>query len=226
MKKIVLLFMLFLPLAYSCGTANRLANYVLTEQDAADAIRQLLSMGSREGGVGTAFSKQNIITTVFPEQVAKVLNTLNNLGLSQDLDRFTTTLSTAATTSVERSVPVFVNAITGMRLGDAINLVKSGGTAATDYLKANTHTQLRTTLAPVMQAALDEYKLNAMWNDLIKPIKGTSVGSRLNLDLNNLMALAVTDAMFRKMAEKETEIRSNAAARTTPLLQKVFGRSW
>jgi hypothetical protein len=226
MKKIVFLFMLFLPLAYSCGSANRLANYVLTEQDASDAIRQLLQMGSREGSTGNAFSKQNIINTVFPEQVAKVLNTLNTLGLSQDLDRFTTTLSTAATTSVERSVPVFVNAIAGMRLGDAINLVKGGGTAATDYLKANTSTQLRTAITPVMQSALDEYKLNAMWNDLIKPVKSTSIGSRLNIDLNNLMALAVTNAMFKKMGEKELEIRSNSAARTTPLLQKVFGRSW
>ncbi|WP_165871550.1 DUF4197 domain-containing protein [Flaviaesturariibacter flavus] len=223
MKKIVFLLMLFLPLAYSCGSASKL-NYVLTEQDAADAIRQLLQIGTREGSVGNAFSKQNIINTVFPENVAKVLNTLNNLGLSQDLDRFTTTLSSAATTSVERSVPVFANAITGMRLGDAINLVRSGSpTAATDFLKANTQTQLRSTLTPVMAAALDEYKLNAMWADLIKPIKNTGVGSRLNLDLNNLMAIAVTDAMFRKMAEKETEIRNNASARTTPLLQRVFG---
>jgi hypothetical protein len=227
MKKLVLpLFaLLVFPLIYGCGSASKL-NYVLTEQDAAQAIRELLTAGARNGSTGNAFSKENIINTVFPKNVSGVLNTLNNLGLSKDLDRFTTSLSTAATTSVERAIPVFASSIAGMRLGDAINLVKGGGTSATDYLKANTGTQLRSALTPVMTTALDEYKLNDQWNKLIAPIKNTGVGSHLNLDLSNLMAAAVADAMFRKMAEGEQLIRTNASARTTPLLQKVFGRTW
>ncbi|RYZ00773.1 MAG: DUF4197 domain-containing protein [Chitinophagaceae bacterium] len=227
MKKLFLpiLALLMLPFAWSCSS-SRLANYTLTEQDAADAIRQLLQFGTQGGVNGNAFDRQNIINTVFPAQVAKVLNTASDLGLSKDLDKFTTTLSTAATASVERSVPVFAGAITGMRLADAISLVKGGGSSATEFLKTQTSSQLLTALRPVMETALAEYKLNTMWDDLTKPLKNTGLGSRLNLDLSNLMAIAVRDAMFRKMAEKEAEIRTNAAARTTPLLQRVFGRSW
>ncbi|RYY39253.1 MAG: DUF4197 domain-containing protein [Chitinophagaceae bacterium] len=227
MKKLLLplVALLFFPLIYGCS-GSKLLNYTLTEQDAAQAIRELLNAGARNGSVGNAFAKENVITTVFPSEVAKVLNTLNNLGLSRDLDRFTTSLSSATTTSVERAIPVFASAISGMRLGDAINLVKGGGTSATDYLKANTGSQLRTALTPVMQNALAEYKLNEQWDKLIAPIKNTGVGSRLNLDLSNLMAGAVSEAMFRKMAEGEQLIRTNASYRTTPLLQKVFGRSW
>ncbi len=40
------------------------------------------------------------------------------------------------------------------------------------------------------------------------------------------MAGAVSEAMFRKIAEREMQIRADAAARTTPLLQKVFSRNW
>jgi len=36
----------------------------------------------------------------------------------------------------------------------------------------------------------------------------------------------VSEAMFRKIEEKEKEIRARAEARTTPLLKKVFSRSW
>ncbi|GAB4093666.1 DUF4197 domain-containing protein [Flaviaesturariibacter terrae] len=227
MKKILLplIALLFFPLIYGCS-GNRLLNYTLTEQDAAAAIRELLNAGARNGSTGNAFSKENVISTVFPSEVAKVLNTLNNFGLSKDLDRFTTSMSTAATASVERAIPVFANAIAGMKVGDAINLVKSGGTSATDYLKANTGSQLRTALTPVMQNALAEYKLTEQWDKLTAPIRNTAVGNRLNLDLSNLMAVAVSDAMFRKMAEGEQLIRTNASYRTTPLLQKVFGRSW
>ncbi|RYZ17620.1 MAG: DUF4197 domain-containing protein, partial [Chitinophagaceae bacterium] len=189
MKKLLLpiFALLIFPLLNSCS-GSKLLNYTLTEQDAAAAIRELLNAGARNGSVGNAFSKENVVNTVFPSDVAKVFNTLNNLGLSKDLDRFTTSLSGAATASVERAVPVFASAISGMRLGDAINLVKGGGTSATDYLKANTGTNLRTALTPVMENALAEYKLNDQWNKLIGPIKNTGIGSRLNLDLSNLMA--------------------------------------
>jgi hypothetical protein len=40
------------------------------------------------------------------------------------------------------------------------------------------------------------------------------------------MSMMVADAMFRKIAEKEQQVRTDAAARTTPLLQKVFSRNW
>jgi hypothetical protein len=40
------------------------------------------------------------------------------------------------------------------------------------------------------------------------------------------MAGAVSEAMFRKIAEKEALIRSQESARSTQLLQKVFSRKW
>jgi hypothetical protein len=40
------------------------------------------------------------------------------------------------------------------------------------------------------------------------------------------MAGAVSEAMFRKIAEKETQVRTDASARTTNLLQKVFSKDW
>ena len=48
----------------------------------------------------------------------------------------------------------------------------------------------------------------------------------LNLDLANLMAGLVAEVMFQKIADKEIQVRQNALARTTPLLQRVFGRNW
>src|SRR5688572_24501412 len=97
MKKlsIPLLFFFLIPFSYSC-TSGRFAGYTLNERDAADAIRQLLQIGAKEGTLTGAFSKEMIMTTVFPEGVRKVLNTVSMLGLTDEVDRFTTTLSTAA----------------------------------------------------------------------------------------------------------------------------------
>lgn len=222
---------MFMPLAslllvitlFSCSS-SRFASYVLNERDAAAAIRQMLEIGTRQGVQG-AFSKDRVLSTLFPEPVKKVLNTVNQLGLTGEVDRFTTTLSTASEKAATASIPVFVQTINSMNLQDAMRLVKGGGTSATDYLRTNSGDNLRQALKPVMQSAIDEYKLNDQWNSLIKPIKGLA-GNKLNLDLPTLMAGMVSEAMFQKIEEKEKEIRSQQAARSTNLLQKVFSKNW
>ncbi len=226
MKKLFLplMFSFLLPAAFSCAS-GRFAGFTLTERDAADAVRQLLQIGAKEGSLAGAFSKEMILTTIFPEPVKKLLNTAQQLGLTNEIDRFTTTLSMAAEKTATNSVPIFVNGISNMKLTDAMRIIKNGGTTATDYLRSAVGDSLRNSIKPVMQSALDEYKLNEQWNNIIKPVKGLS-GNRLNLDLGNLMAGAVSEAMFRKIAEREMQIRADAAARTTPLLQKVFSKNW
>ncbi|WP_207493583.1 DUF4197 domain-containing protein [Aridibaculum aurantiacum] len=226
MKKIILplLVILIIPLMYSCSS-TRLGRYFLTEADAASAIRQMLEIGARDNFTSGAFSKETILTTLFPGQVSKTLNTINQLGLTSEIDRFSTTLSTAAEKSATASVPIFVSSINNMSFNDAMRIVKNGGSSATDYLRSAAGDSLRRSLRPVMEAALNEYKLVDQWNDLIKPAQSL-LGNRLNVDLPTLMAGAVSEAMFRKIAEREIAVRQQAAARTTPLLQRVFSRDW
>jgi hypothetical protein len=225
MKKLFLpiLLSIVLPLSFSCSTLKN--GYVLNEMDAANAIRQLLQLGTRDGGISGAFSKEMILATVFPEPMRKALNTLNQLGLTNEIDRFTTTLSSAAEKTATNSVPIFVDGINNMKLTDAMRIIKSGGTSATDYLRANVGDSLRRSITPVMQSALNEYNLNAQWDKIIKPVQSLT-GNRFNLDLANIMAGMVSEKMFQNIAEKERQVRTNAAARTTPLLQKVFSRNW
>lgn len=224
MKKLVLPFFLLsflLPVSFSCST---LKNYVLTEQDAAAAIRQMLQIGA-QGNFQGAFTKEGVMTTIFPEPLRKTLNTLQQLGLTNEIDRFTTTMATAAEQTATRSVPIFLNGISKMSFSDAIRIVKNGGTSATDYLRSSVGTELRQSINPVMKTALDEYKLTEQWEKIIKPAR-VLVGDKLNLDIANLMAGMVSEKMFQKLAETEVQVRTNATARTTPLLQKVFSGSW
>ena len=225
MKKLFLpvLLALALPVTFSCNS-SRLASYLLTEGDAAMAIRQLLELGSKENMTG-AFNKEQVLYTIFPQQVSKALNTLNMLGLTTEVDRFTTTLSTAAEKTATASVPIFVNSINNLKFADAVRIIKKGGTAATDYLRTSAGDTLRRSIAPIMKATIAEYKLNDQWNKIMKPVQSIT-GNKVNVDLANLMAGLVAESMFRKIAEKEVAVRSQAAARTTTLLQKVFSRSW
>jgi len=223
MKKILLpiLFAFVLPAGFSCSA---LKNATLSQADAASAIRQMLEIGVRQGIQGS-FSKDAIMSTLFPESMKKTLTTLQTLGLLNDLDRFTTTMATASEKTAERSIPVFINAIDKMTINDAIGIIKNGGTSATDYLRAHAGTELREAIKPVMKQALDEYKLTDQWNKIMKPAQSIA-GNRVNLDLPNLMAGLVSLKMFEKIEEKEKDIRANQSARTTALLKRVFSHNW
>jgi len=226
MKKIFLpiLFVILLPLIYSCGS-SRFAGYTLNESDAASAIRELLQLGVRDNVLTGAFSKETILSTLFPTPIRNVLNTLNTLGLTNEIDRFTTTLGTASEKAAAASVPIFINSINNMKFNDAMRIIKSGGTSATDYLRSSAGDSLRRSIRPIMQTAIDEYKLTEQWNNITKPARAIA-GNKLNLDLANLMSGVVAETMFRKIAEKEIQVRQDANARTTSLLQKVFSKNW
>lgn len=225
MKKLFvpIMFAIILPASFSCSS-TRFGGYRLNEADAIAAIRQLLEIGSRNGIAG-AFSKETIMSAVFPGELGKILNTLQQLGLSNEIDRLTTTLTIAAEKTAEKSIPIFIQGISNMKFSDAMRIIRNGGTSATDYLRTSIGPDLRRSITPVMQTALDEYKLTEQWNRVTQPVQ-TVIGNKLNLDIANLMAVLVSEKMFQKIGEKEIQIRNNASARTTTLLQKVFSRNW
>lgn len=225
MKRITLIALVAITFTFSgCDTLKSIATNVLGEADAASAIKEMLTIGSNGNAL---ISKESLMNAILPSEINTVLNKLQQLGLSKDVDKFTNTLSNAASQTATNSIPVFVDGIKHMSIIDAIGIVKNGGTAATDYLKTKIGDSLRSTVTPIMKAALDQYKLTQEWDKLVAPVKlvlGNKV--KLNLNIDNLLAGVVTNAMFSKIAEQEVAIRTNAAARTTPSLQRVFGKDW
>ena len=218
---LTLVFSLFIT---SCGGGMK---NLFNGDDAIGAIKELLSFGVQHGGSllgkNGGVSKENILKSILPAEVGNIVGTLEMLGLSSEVNRFSTTLATAAEKTAEKSVPIFLGGIKNMGVKNAFNIVKNGGTSCTDYLRSSIGDTLRRAIAPEMNKVLEEYKLVKQWNDLVAPAK-MIVGDKLNLDLGNLMSGLVANMMFKKIEEKEVEIRNNARARTTNLLQKVFGQ--
>jgi Protein of unknown function (DUF4197) len=217
---------LFFTFAISSSSCN-VAKQLFSPDDAAGAIKELLSFGTQYGGdllsKKNALSKENILQSILPGDAGKILSTLETLGLSSEISRFSTTLSIVAEKSAEKSVPIFLQGIKNMGFKDAVGIVKNGGTSATDYLRSSIGDTLRRALAPTINSGLEEYKLVSQWNNLVAPAK-LFLGDKLNLDLGNLLSGVVANMMFNKIAEKEMAIRSKAAERKTVLLQKVFGQ--
>ncbi|MCW3088665.1 MAG: hypothetical protein JWQ78_2051 [Sediminibacterium sp.] len=231
MKKIMIALFAVGTMGLSgCSSLKSLGGF-LSEADAANAIREALIIGANFGandlGQRGSFSRDVLLSAVLPQEVQKVVSALDRLGLATQLNRFTNTLDDAALSAVTRSGPIFVDGIRRISIRDAIGIVKNGGTAATDYLRRSIGDTLRSAVAPVMRTALNEYRIADEWDKLVGPVK-VLLGSRagMNLNLDNVLSVMITNAMFNKIAQQEIAIRTNAQARTSSTLQRVFGRDW
>lgn len=197
----------------------------LTTTDYINGIKEALSIGARFGGQSLGkgtFNKETLLSIILPKDLQRVTSILSTLGLSSEVDKFSNTLNKAAEETVEKSVPIFLDGIGKINIKNAAKIVANGGTSATDYLRSSIGDSLRNTIAPVMNTALNNYGVNAQFKKILQPVQ-MLLGDKLNLDLGNLMAGFIANSMFNKIEEKEKEIRLNAAARTSTLLQRVFG---
>ena len=231
MKKIIVALFAVSAMGLSgCSTLQSLTN-ILSEGDAANAIKEALIIGSNFGANSLAqkgsFSKDVLLKAILPQEVQKVVQTLDRLGLTTELNRFTNILDNAAIDAASKSAPIFIDGIRHMSIRDAIGIVKNGGTAATDYLRRSVGDSLRGAVAPVMRTALNEYRIAQEWDKLVGPAK-ILLGNRagLNLNLENILAVIITNEMFSKIEQQEISIRTNAQARTSATLQRVFGKDW
>jgi hypothetical protein len=139
------------------------------------------------------------------------------------VDEVVTSLNRAAEDAAKSAAPVFVSAINGMGITDAINIVKGNKDAATRYLEKTTSPELKAKFSPVVKASLDKVDATRLWTDLIKQYNQIPFVKKQNPDLAGYVTDKAIAGLFVMVAREEARIRQDPAARATDLLKKVFG---
>lgn len=153
-------------------------------------------------------------------------------------------INKAAENAASSAAPIFVDAIDGISITDASNILFGGiDTAATAYLKSQTYSALYDEYEPKIDLALksvtignvtvaDSYEAfvadyNAVLNTNL-PGFGT-IGALMGIqtigatDLSSHSTEKGLNGLFNKVAEEEIDIRENPLARVNSLLERVFG---
>ena len=133
----------------------------------------------------------------------------------------------ARTRAAEAAVPqgkqLVIAAVKDMTISDALNILKGGDTAATDYLRAKTQDKLRVAFTPYMKDALASSGAFTAMESVAGQYGVGGVTSSLQSDLTGYAVNLGLDGMFYYVAQEEKKIRENPVARTTELLRRVFG---
>jgi hypothetical protein len=199
----------------------------LTEEDAANGIKEALVKGTGESVALVSkldgyFSNPEI-KIPFPENARTVESKLRALGLGSQVDDVILSLNRAAEDAAKSAQPIFVSAITGMNISDALQIVSGKNDAATQYLARTTTPELKAKFTPVIKTSLDRVDATRLWAELITAYNQIPFVNRQNPDLTAYVTEKAISGLFVMIAKEELKIRQNPVARTTELLKKVFG---
>jgi hypothetical protein len=159
-------------------------------------------------------------------------------ALKQDklADDFVATMNHAAETAVPAAASVFGEALKQMSIDDAKAILTGPDDAATQYFRRTTQTNLYARFLPIVQQATAKAGVTGAYKTMLAKVSGGGsgfgggFGSLANnylgtdaLDVDAYVTNKSLDGLFKIVADEEKQIRQNPVARTTDLLQKVFG---
>ncbi|MBO7506988.1 MAG: DUF4197 domain-containing protein [Paludibacteraceae bacterium] len=180
------------------------------------------NLGKKDGFLADAAVRIGI-----PEEALSVFNAvqslaqnpafnslLNSAGASiPSSDTVITLLNRAAEDAAPKSVDIFADAITGMGIADAKNILFGADNAATTYLKENTFTQLQDAFMPTINNSLGSVQIAnttplAAWNTfatynnkLVEMMDSKTVKAALEMAR---MTGILKDEYFEKLASIKT----------------------
>jgi hypothetical protein len=228
MKKLLAILVFSLSFS-SCDVLNKLpAGVGITDAEAAEGIRQALDKGVDTGisflNKTDGFFGNELYKVLLPPDAKKIENTLRDLGFGNMVDKAILQINRAAEDAVGYAKPIFVDAIKQMTITDAINIVKGADNAATNYFREKTTQQLIEAFTPTIKASLDKLNATKYYADVVNKYNNfPTTLKKINPDLPLYVVGKAVDALFDRIAKEELNIRTNAAARTTEVLRKVFG---
>lgn len=199
----------------------------LTTAEVAEGLKEALINGISKGADQVSqldgYFKNPEVKIPFPPDIKKVENTLRDIGLGNEVDKFIMTLNRGAEDAAKEAKPIFINAITSMAIEDAWGILKGDQDAATQYLKRTTSAQLREKFRPVIQNSLNKVNATRYYSDLVTRYNKIPTVDKVNPSLDEYATNKAIDGLFLMIAKEEKNIREDPAARTTDLLKKVFG---
>lgn len=203
----------------------------LTQGEAAQGIRAALSNGvmsallivGRSGG----FLDNRQIHIPLPGKLADLQEVMSTIGAGGMLGQLETRLNRGAEKAAPVAKNIFMDAISGLSVTDAIGIVRGPKNAATSYLQSKTTPALTGLFTPIMKNALADSGAMQMLDDVGAWLDDVPFAPKLaNNARADLVAHGVQyglSGVFHYIAKEEAGIRDNPAKRTSEILRRVFG---
>ncbi len=213
-------------------------NVPLTQAEVVKGLKNALTVGTdsavRRLNATDGFLKDAAIKILLPPEAQDIIKQVSKIPGGEALvDKTITAINRAAEDAASTAGPIFANAVTNMSINDAFGILKGTDTAATQYLRNTTFSQLKNAFTPKINNSLSKplvFNTSAekLYTDLVSAYNTASLGGVLfpkvnNSSLSEHVTNRALDGMFLKIADEEKQIRTDPVHRVTSILQRVFG---
>jgi hypothetical protein len=211
------------------GTAGVSSTDVdLTNTEMVTALKEALDKGTQYAvdklGQPGGFLDNKKVRIPMPDSLSWVESSLRTLGQDELADEFIATMNAAAEEAVPEAAGIFGEAIQNMSVEDAQGILTGPDDAATEYFRTHTETALSDRMQPIVEAATARTGVTAAYKNMLA--KAGGLGGMLpgsSTDIDGYITGKTLDGLFLMIAREERKIRTDPVARSTELMQKVFG---
>lgn len=199
----------------------------LTQAEIDAGLREALTVGTNlvasQLGRTNGYFGDPRVRIPLPKTYRDIQTNLARVGASGPLDDLELRMNRAAESAVPEAKTLILGAVKSITINDALQILNGGDTAATDYLRSRTETQLRQAFTPYVQQTLAQSGAFTSLEQVAGQYGFGGVTGSLQNDLTQHAVGLGLDGIFLYVAEEEKKIRENPLARTTEILRRVFG---
>jgi hypothetical protein len=171
----------------------------------------------RPGG----FLDNSKVKIPLPDTLRRVESGMRLLGMREQADELVVSMNRAAEAAVPEAKALLVDAVKKMSVQDAKKILTGGDTAATEYFRRATSSELTQRFLPIVTKWTEKVGLAGQYNSLVER------GSQLGLvgkdeRIENYVTQKALDGLYATIAEQERAIRRDPAGAATGAAKKVF----
>lgn len=158
-----------------------------------------------------------------PEPVARLEQGLRRYGLERYADELVLSMNQAAERAMPAVKPVLLEAVRGLRVSDALAIVRGPDDAATRYFRAHSETALAQRLKPLVAESTQRVGAFESYKRLLR--RAARFDRSLDpgrFDLDAYITAEALRGIYTAMAEEERRLRSNPGGYGMDWLQRLL----
>lgn len=199
----------------------------ITDAEALRGLRQALTDGSLAAvaklGVENGYFKNPKVKIRLPPSLQRVERGLRTFGMRREADELVLAMNRAAEDAVPEAKQLLTDAVRKMSVQDAKGILSGGDTAATDYFKRATRTQLTQRFLPIVKNATDRVGLAQQYNSLAEQGAALGLVKEEEASIERYVTQKALDGLYYMIGEQEKAFRQDPVKATSSIVRKVFG---
>ncbi len=208
-------------------TTTKSAIDSLTPAEINGGLKEALTKGAEAAvaqlGKTDGFWSDPKLRIPLPANLQKVSKVMKTLGMGRQVDALELGMNRAAEAAVPEAKTLLVGAVKSMSLKDAKGILTGGDTAATDFFRKKTETQLTEKFLPIVKSTTDKVGLAQTYNTYAGAAARFGAIKSDQASIENYVTKEGLDRLYKVIGEQEKAFRANPLQSGSELIKKVFG---